>query len=239
MMRYHHWLIMLLLCLVLPVAAAAQSGDEPDCASVAPPGSPATYYLGLGAAATAQGEYTRAIFVYTCALESDPTYAPAFVNRGLAHAAQFNFPEALSDYNRALELDSNLAAAYNNRGVLYSQQANFGLAIADFTVVTVIAPDDVPAFVNRALVHAAEGNYDLALADLEQAVALDPANARVHQAFGAVYLALAAQSYQTYQEVAGRPASPDADGLLDSIQFGLESEDSSALLSLQTSAQAG
>lgn len=234
-MMKHLLLILALCCLALPLAA---QDDESDCETVAPPGSPPTYYLGLGAAATAQGEYTRAISVYTCALEGDPTYAPAYVNRGLAHAAQFNFPDALVDYNRALELDGNLIEAYNNRGVLYSQQANFGLAIADFTVITVIAPDYAPAYRNRALVHAAEGNYDLALADLQQAVALDPNDARAHQVMGAVYLALAAESYQTYQGIAGRPASPDADDMLDSVQFGLESGDASALLALQTPAQA-
>jgi len=225
-------LILALLCLLLPSAAWAQS-DEPMCENLAPANADPTFYLGLGAAASEEGDFTRAIIVYTCAIERNPSYAPAYVDRGRAHAAQFNFPEALADYNQALDLDGNLIAAYNNRGVLYSNQANYGLAIADFTVITLTAPDFAPAFYNRALVHAAEGNYDLAIDDLLIAIDLDPEFAAPHSALGAVYLALAAESYQDYEIITNRPAQPDAGDTLEAMELRLETDDPSALLALQ------
>lgn len=228
-------LIAVALLTLLPAPVGAQTvDDEPTCTDFAPDDADATFFVGLGAAASAEGDFTRAIFVYTCALERDPAYAPAYVSRGLAHASQFNFPLALQDYNTALELDGELVEAYNNRGILYTQQANYGLAIADFTVVTVIVGDFAPAYHNRGLVHAIEGNYDLAIDDLQRAIELDPDYAAPHTALGAVYLALATESYENYRRITGRPAIPDADDTLDALQSRLETGDATALQLLQT-----
>jgi tetratricopeptide (TPR) repeat protein len=213
---------------------ALQAQDEFTCETIAPQEADATFYLGLGDAYNAQGDFARAIVAYSCGIDLNPDYAPPYISRGLAHAAQFNQTAALADYDRAIELDDSLVSAYNNRGVLYSQQANYALAIADFTLVTALAPEDASAYHNRGLVHAAEGNYDLAIADLEQAIALDANFAAPHSALGAVYLALALQSYRDYEAVAGRPAAPIPADMLATLDEGLDIGDSSAWLALQT-----
>jgi tetratricopeptide (TPR) repeat protein len=61
----------------------------------------------------------------------------------------------------------------------------------------------VAALNNRAVIHAIEGNFDLALADLSQALEIDPENAAAYATRGAVYSALAAQSYQQFIEHGG------------------------------------
>jgi tetratricopeptide (TPR) repeat protein len=199
-----------------PTAPAEVSAEI--CARLAQGAGNEAFFIGLGDAMSAQGDYTRAIIAYTCAIDLNTSYAPAYVSRGLANAVQFNYGQAMDDYNRALELDSTLVSAYNNRGILYTQQANYGLAIADFTIVTSLAPAYAPAYHNRGLVSAAEGNYALAIPDLEQAIALDPDYAAPHAALGAVYLALADASYAEYAARAGRPALPDARDTLTVLQ---------------------
>ena len=189
--------------LLLSLTAVGLAQDEITCEALAPPGVSPTYFIGLGDAYFSQGDYTDAIIAYTCAIEANPDYAPAYVNRGYAHAAQHNDPEALADYERALERDDTSVAAYNNRGVLYTNQGNFGLAITDFTLAITLDPDYAVAYNNRGVVHAAEGNYDLAMADFEQAIALDPDYAAPHASLAAVYSALAMAQYQQYQEIVG------------------------------------
>ncbi len=226
----------LMLAMMLPLTAQAQT--ERPCASFAPPGQDATYYLGLGHAYSLQGDYSNAILVYNCAVAQQPDYAPLYINRGLANAAQANDTAALADYNRALELDPNSTAAYLNRGVLYSREANYALAIADFTTLTTLAADYAPAYLNRGLVHAAEKNYDDAMSDIEKALELDPNYAEAHRALGTIYAAKAIEQVQQYAELSGIAAQyavPDTFG--PSLQAFIDSGDPSVWSSLQATAQ--
>jgi tetratricopeptide (TPR) repeat protein len=225
--RFGLWMIAL-LCLAVPFASFAQT--DVTCESLAQSGGNAAHYIGLGDAYRAQGDFTEAIIAFTCAIDLDPTYAPAYVSRGVAHVAQFNYPAALEDYNHALELDETYTVAYNNRGILYALQANFGLAIADFTIVSTFAPDDPTPYTNRALIHAAEHNFDLALADVGQALALDAEFAPAHATLGAIYLALAEESYATYADITENAPVPngDAEGMLASLEAARDTGSSSA-----------
>lgn len=227
------------LLLTVPLMAALAQ-DDLTCEDLAPAGVDAPYFVGVGDAYFESGSYAVAIVAYTCALERDPDYAPAYVNRGFAHAAQRNDPLATDDYNRALELDETLVPAYNNRGLLYTTQGNFGLAITDFTLALTLAPDDPVAYHNRGVVHAIEGSYDLALEDLQQAAALDAGYAAPHAALGAVYSALAAQSYRQFAEIAGETARPPAgepDDVLNALDESLESGSFAVWLPLLTPAR--
>jgi tetratricopeptide (TPR) repeat protein len=224
--RFSLWLIAL-LSLVVPLASFAQT--DVTCETLAESGV-ASHFIGLGDAFRAQGNYTQAIVAFTCAIDLDPTFAPAYVSRGVSHVAKFNYPAALADYNQAIELDETYTVAYNNRGILYALEANFGLAIADFTIVASFAPDDPTPYNNRALIHAAEGNYDLALADAQQALALDAEFAPAHATLGAIYLALAEASYATYDQITEHApvANGDAQGMLASLEAARDTGSSSA-----------
>lgn len=226
------------LILTMPLITLAQTEDP--CEDLAPAGADPPYYVGLGDAYFALGNYTRAIVIYTCAIDLDPDYALAYVNRGFAHAVQHNDPPAMADYNRALELNEGLVEAYNNRGLLYTNQGNFGLAIADFTVALALAPDYAIAYNNRGVVHAIEGNHDLALVDFQEAVALDPEYAAPHASLGALYSALAAQSYRDYFGIVGEgriPPAGDPDTVLNALSETLITGNFSVWLPLLTPAQ--
>ena len=235
--KKRHILSFGLLWLLVSLPLAIQAQTDLTCADIAPTGAQPSYYLGLGDGYFTQGNYAPALVAYTCAIDADPTYAPAYVKRGYAFAAQRNAPQALADYNKALELNAELVSAYNNRGVLYTNQGNFGLAITDFTLAVKLDANYAIAYNNRGVVHAAEGNYDLALADIQQAIALDADYAEAHASLGAVYLALAHESYETYGEIAGENAYPpggDAEVMLESLEYGLPVANFSVWLPLLT-----
>ena len=222
---------------VMLLPASAQS--EIMCDDLAPESVPPALFVGMGDAFFAQGDHTLAIQAYTCALDQENTYAPAYINRGFALLVQHNDAAAVDDFNRALELDDSSVAAYNNRGLLYLSQGNFGLAITDFSLAIAFDPDYAIAYHNRALVHAAEKNYDLALVDLQEAIALDPEYAAPHATLGAVYSAMALDSYHNYATVAGENArlpGGEPDSILNGQAYGLANDDFSIWLIFWTPA---
>lgn len=231
-------ILLLLIAVVSALPALLRAQTDVTCEDISIEGADAAFFVGLGDAYNDVGNRATAIIAYTCAIERFPEYAPAYVSRGSAHAAQNNDPAAMADYEAALALDANSITAYNNRGLLYTRQGNFGLAIADFTVAVTLQPDYAPGFNNRGVVHAIEGSIELAIVDLEQAIALDPEYAAPRASLGAVYLALAAEQYAAYSDIAGRDApipNGDAGYMLTNIQ---QSEGNySAWLAFQTPAR--
>ncbi len=235
------WFLLMIVLIGLLGGASGRSQAQTDvtCTDLAPADTPAPYYIGLGDAYFTQGNYTLAVVAYSCAIDLDPNYAPAYINRGFAYAIQFADPQAMADYNRALEIDESLVAAYNNRGMLYLSQGNFGLALNDFDLAVALDPNYAIAYNNRGLAHAAEGHYDLAIADFQQAITLDPAYAAPHASLGAVYSALALQSYENYRSTAGPGARLPAgqpDDILNAVDSGLKNSDITIWLAFLTPA---
>lgn len=196
--------------------------------------SPFTYYVGFGNAEFARARYRAAIDSYTCALQIQPDYAPAFASRGYAYTALGDSEQALADYDQSLLLDELYLPAYINRGALYTRLGNFGLAINDLTLAISLDPNNLIAFNNRAVVHAIEGNIDLALADLDAAIAIDVENPLAYATRAAVYSALAARDYRQFVETSQTdilPAGTPVDVLV-AIDDSLETGDFSVWLSL-------
>ncbi len=237
----------ILLVFMLYVMVGAVSAQDPtptpapdNCPAATIADPDAVYFVGLGDVAFENRDYTAAIERYTCAITRKPGFAPLFVSRGYAYAQLLDYDSAMADYDTAIALDEASALAYINRGTLYARIGIFGLAIGDFTLASGLNPADPVPYVNRAVVHSMEGNIDLALADLEVAVMIDPEFAPAYAAFGAVYSALAAQSYQRFTEIEGErallPAGSPTDVLI-AIDDSLRDGDSSIWLSLLTPAR--
>lgn len=219
-------LLRLMLVIVLAFAAgwgrasaqdATPTPEEPPC----DPTQTASYYVGLGDAYFTAKNYNEAIAAHSCAIEKDPTYAPGYAARGYARSVQGDEPGALEDFNRALELDEAFIDAYVNRGALYMRQGNFALALNDMTLALALDPENVSALQNRAVVHAAEGTYDAAMADLNLAISLAPDDPGPHAVLGALYLALAAQSYNDFRALAGE-SIPITGGAPSGLYLSLE-----------------
>lgn len=213
---------------------------EIECPPLPVAGLASTYYVGLGQARYNSGEFTKAVLDYTCAINAQGDYAPAYADRGFAYEALGDSDSALADYNKAIELDETLTIAYTNRGTLYTRLGNFGLAINDFTLVIGLNPNDAIAYNNRGVVHAAEGNYDEAIADFQQAMTIDPDYGTPYASMAAVYSAMAAQNYQKFIQLKGVNARLPAgtpDDVLTAVDDSLRTGDFSVWLSLLSPAQ--
>ncbi|MAU12514.1 MAG: hypothetical protein CL607_22015 [Anaerolineaceae bacterium] len=200
LMRCITLFVLLLWSASLTLGVGLQAQEPLDCEDPFIPDATPAYYLGQGAVLIEQGQVARAVEAYSCAIEGDPTYAPAYARRAYAYAIMLDDRAALADYEQALTLDETLVDVYINRGALYTTLGNYGLAISDYSLALALEPDNVDALNNRAVVHAIEGNYDLALADAQAAIAADPDDVTAYATQGAIYSALSTQSYQTFIE---------------------------------------
>lgn len=68
---------------------------------------------------------------YSKAINLNPNYANAYINRGLAYYYQGNSQQAIANYNKAIELAPSNANAYNNRALAYTRLGNQQAAQAD------------------------------------------------------------------------------------------------------------
>ena len=78
-----------------------------------------------------KGDWFNALVEYKAALEEDPTYAPAFVNRGLAWLNVGDFDMAEVDLNEALVLEPENAFTHYARALVLRQREKHREAIED------------------------------------------------------------------------------------------------------------
>lgn len=81
------------------------------------------------------GDNASAIERYSCALELEPAYPAAYVNRGVAYYFMGDYLNAIADYTRALELQPDEINGLNNRGWAYVRLRRPEEAIPDFLQV--------------------------------------------------------------------------------------------------------
>src|ERR1035437_10641350 len=62
-------------------------------------------------------DYAGAILDYDKAIENDPQYLNAYINRGLAEVKLKNYKEAIQDYDKAIEIDTDHVVTYTIRGI--------------------------------------------------------------------------------------------------------------------------
>ena len=65
------------------------------------------------------GDYEEAIGAFSCAIQIDPGFSRAYLDRGMAYERIGNVQQALEDYNRAIELLPDDAKAYYLRGLTF------------------------------------------------------------------------------------------------------------------------
>ena len=119
-------------------------------------------------------ELEAKIDAYTKAIELNPAYAEAYVNRGSAKNSLGQHQAAIADYTRAIALNPTDAEAYYNRGNTKNSLGQYKEAIADFDRALELDPADADAYNNRGLAKSNLGQYKEAIADFDRAVALSP-----------------------------------------------------------------
>ena len=128
-----------------------------------------------------------AILAYTHAIDRNPVYVPAYINRGITYYYLRESEQALADYDRAIAIDPDDARAYNNRGLVYVGLGEYAKALVDYDRAIDLDPDDPSAYNNRGLVYTELGEYAQALAEYDRSIAIDPGFAGAYNNRGTVY----------------------------------------------------
>ena len=93
--------------------------------------------------------YQDAITAYNEAIQLQPDFANAYVNRGLAKEKLDQPESAIMDYSSAIKIDPTFAGAYNNRGSAQRRLGEHFLALEDLNTAIQLDPYYVKAYVNR------------------------------------------------------------------------------------------
>jgi protein O-mannosyl-transferase len=120
------------------------------------------------------GRTPEAIADYTKAIQYDPTYAEAYINRGAAYGKSGQNELALADFNKGIELDPKAANAYFNRSLLYSQMNKFELAIRDHDAYLQFNPGNKDILFERAVAKRQLGRNAEAVSEFNDLLRLDP-----------------------------------------------------------------
>ena len=117
--------------------------------------------------------FNQAINDFSMALEIDPNYVEALINRGSTYAIMGMSDNALMDFTHALEFEKTNAEIYNKRGEIYLQNGMYDKAIKDFTSALILNPMFGAAYLNRGRAYSDKGMSDEAMMDYNQAIRTD------------------------------------------------------------------
>ena len=88
--------------------------------------------------------------LYSKALEANPEFLDAYINRGLVNNELGEYEASIKDYDKAIELDKKCALAYNNRGFTKFLQKNYKGALEDYNKAILLNPKFKLALDNKA-----------------------------------------------------------------------------------------
>ncbi len=132
-----------------------------------------------GLAAQQQGEWGKAIELYTQALAAgdlnDKTKAHVLGLRANAYGAIALPDQALADFAAALEITPGEPAPYVGRSIVYRQMGDYDKAIADDDAAIAHSPGYAFAFTNRGIANFYAGHFAAAAEDFAKSRADDPA----------------------------------------------------------------
>ena len=137
---------------------------------------------------TEKNDIDKVLPDYNKALELNPTYIPAYINRGTIFLNQNKFELALADFNKCISLDSANAEAYSNRGLLYNKTGHSDLAMDDYKKSIRLNPTFYLAYFNRGEIYFNRKQYDLAMYDYNKSIELYPTYAAAYSNRGVIYI---------------------------------------------------
>ena len=118
-----------------------------------------------------------AVYYLTEALNNNPRYFTALVNRAIANYNLGRSLAALSDFNQAAKIRPDDPLLLLNRALVYYDMKQYESAALDLEHLIAIDPDNARAYLEHARVMNRMGYPANAYADLEEAVTIQPSYA--------------------------------------------------------------
>lgn len=140
-----------------------------------------------GDAYTKNGQFGRAIEIYTKALAIDPSDATIYRWRATAYDDSGNYERAIEDYTKALTIKPDYQSALSWRAMAYRHLGQSDAAVTDFTKAIALEPDDEFNYTWRGMTYGDLKKWDVAIADFTRAIALEPNDAFNHKWRGHAY----------------------------------------------------
>jgi tetratricopeptide (TPR) repeat protein len=135
-----------------------------------------------GASYAAAGRDQEARIDLDRAIELNPRYPQAYLNRAELRSKQRDFQGAIDDFNLAMKLGARDAAVFAGRAHAYYRLQRFGDALRDYGEAIKNEPENADTLVSRGDVYSDVGQYGDAAKDYRSAVRVGPKNARAYQA---------------------------------------------------------
>jgi len=164
--------------------------------------------------------YAEAAKLLTAALEANPGYSYAMLNRGLSRYKLGDCAGATEDLSRALQLNPKFELAYYHRALCARKAGNLPAALSDLDAVLALNPAAALAWFERGKAVYAMTDYPGAAADLMKAAELKPEDpAFTYWRALALYKTgdLPAALETAVRAAALKPGSHQAEGLLGDI----------------------
>ncbi|MDY6950155.1 MAG: tetratricopeptide repeat protein [Thermodesulfobacteriota bacterium] len=127
-----------------------------------------------------KGKWDKAIAEYTKAIELNPEYGRAYLDRGGAYLNKGQYDQAIFDSTKAIALHPNVSEAYFNRADAYRITAQYDRAISDYTKVIELNPEYAKAYLDRGGAYLCKGDYEQAISDSTKAIELHPNVSEAH-----------------------------------------------------------
>jgi len=145
-------------------------------------------YLGRGLISWSQGNIDDAIADFTYAIDLNPQFVRAYMNRANAYSNQGQIGDAVADFIRVIEIDPHNAQAYYNLGTIVARQGHLEEAIVHFTRAIELDPQLALAYYNRGLAYSIQEHLEDAITDFSYAIELDPQFIDAYNNRGVAYM---------------------------------------------------
>lgn len=147
-------------------------------------------YERLGLVYNGTGDYAKTIFYCNKAIDLDPNWIWAYVNRAEAYSALNDWQKACADFDKIIQSNSqqvNLAWAYHRRGTLNMQLKNYKQAADDFNAAIQTEPNSAWHYNDMGWAYTELKDYDKAISCRNKAIELDPNYSLPHEGLAWIY----------------------------------------------------
>ncbi|HTP03936.1 MAG TPA: tetratricopeptide repeat protein [Nitrospirota bacterium] len=145
------------------------------------------YFRGLAFLNTDQTD--KAIEDFDMAIDLDPYFGDAFLNRGTAFEKKGMFEKAIENFGKAIALRPSYEA-YFNRGITFEKMGMLDKAIADYDKAIALNPSRYEAYHAAAKLYGKAGLFDKAKEYFSSYIAINPKHAESYNNRGLAYVYL-------------------------------------------------